>query len=67
MATVTWMSLHDFVDHLLFWKDGTYEVWAPLPAWWLYHVYWPFQLALALVTGKKWSRANVSTSKMFKC
>ncbi|KAG9590125.1 hypothetical protein KCU90_g14242, partial [Aureobasidium melanogenum] len=50
-----------------FWKDGTYEIWDPLPAWWLYHVYWPFQFAKSLVTGFKWSRINVSTTKMFGC
>ncbi|KAK4129719.1 hypothetical protein N657DRAFT_640380 [Parathielavia appendiculata] len=56
-----------FLEHLLFWKDGTYEIWDPLPAWWLYHVYWPFQFAFALTTGRKWSRVNVSTTKIFNC
>ena len=68
------ISLFEFVDclwtfstHLLFWKDGTYEVWDPLPWWWLYHVYWPLQFWLSLIGGKKWSRMNVSTTKMFQC
>ncbi|KAK8216822.1 hypothetical protein M8818_001785 [Zalaria obscura] len=56
-----------FLEHLVWWKDGTYEVWDPLPAWWLYHVYWPWQFFTALVTGWKWSRVNVSTTKMFGC
>lgn len=56
-----------FVEHFLFWKDGTYEVWDPLPAFWLYHVYWPSQFFFALVFGRKWSRVNVSTTKMFGC
>lgn len=56
-----------FLEHLFFWRDGTYEIWDPLPAWWLYHVYWPFQFAKSLVTGFKWSRVNVSTTKMFGC
>lgn len=56
-----------FFEHLLWWRDGTYEVWDPLPAWWLYHVYWPSQFLFALVFGKKWSRINVSTTKMFGC
>lgn len=60
-------GLSNFFDHLLFWKDGTFETWDPWPAWWLYHVYWPVQFALALVQGKKWSRLNVSTTKMFMC
>lgn len=54
-------------DRLLFWKDGTYELWDPFPWWWLYHVYWPTQFLLCLWTGKKWSRINVSTCKMFEC
>lgn len=29
----------EFLDHLLFWKDGTYEIWDPWPMWWLYVVY----------------------------
>ena len=56
-----------FVNHVIFWKDGTYEVWDPLPWWWLYHIYWPGQFLVAMQTGKKWSRVNVSTTKMFEC
>ncbi|KAK4096850.1 hypothetical protein N658DRAFT_518967 [Parathielavia hyrcaniae] len=60
-------SFRAFLEHLLLWNDGTYEIWDPLPAWWLYHVYWPFQFALMLRTGRKWSRVNVSTTKIFSC
>lgn len=56
-----------FITHVLYWKDGTYEVWDPLPCWYLYHVYWPMQFWASLVSGKKWSRMNVSTTKMFEC
>jgi len=56
-----------FADRLLFWKDGTYELWDPLPWWWLYHVYWPQQFLTCFWMGKKWSRLNVSTCKMFEC
>lgn len=56
-----------FVNHALFWKDGTYEVWDPLPWFWLYHVYWPAQFLACLRTGQKWSRVNVSTTKIFRC
>jgi hypothetical protein len=65
-----WQFIHHvitFVNHVLFWKDGTYEVWDPLPWWWLYHVYWPGQFWTCLRTGRKWSRVNVSTTKMFEC
>jgi len=60
-------GLQQFTDYMLNWKDGTYEVWDPLPWWWLYHVYWPMQFLNAAVTGAKWSRVNVSTTKIFMC
>ena len=56
-----------FLEYLLFWKDGTYELWDPLPAWWLYHVYWPGQFLACILHGKNWSRFNVSTIEMFGC
>ncbi|KAI7352958.1 hypothetical protein KC336_g22409, partial [Hortaea werneckii] len=60
-------SLLTFVEHVLWWRDGTFEIWDPLPAWWLYHVYWPYQFVKAALSGQKWSRINVSTCKMFTC
>jgi catechol O-methyltransferase len=54
-----------FLDHLILWRDGSFLIDDPLPAWWLYHVYWPGQFIKSLVTGRKWSRINVSTTKMF--
>lgn len=56
-----------FVEHVVFWRDGTFEVWDPWPAWWLYCGYWPGMFAVALLTQSWWSRCNVSTTKMFKC
>jgi hypothetical protein len=56
-----------FLQHLLLWKDGTFEVWDPLPWWWLYHVYWPGQFLIAVLQKRKWTRVDVSTSKMFAC
>lgn len=60
-------NLKIFVEHLLLWKDGTYELWDPLPALWLYNIYWPAHFLLAMVQGRRWSRVNVSTGKMFGC
>ena len=60
-------SYRDFVSHILSWRDGTFEVWDPLPWWWLYHVYWPVRFLSCIQTGSKWSRLNVSTTKMFEC
>lgn len=56
-----------FLEHVLLWRDGTYEVWDPLPAWWLYHIYWPGQFLACILQQRRWSRINVSTVKMFGC
>ena len=58
---------YTFAEHVLFWKDGTFEIWDPLPWWWLYHVYWPGQFLMCILQRRKWSRINVSTTKMFVC
>lgn len=60
-------SLSKALDHLLWWRDGTFMIWDPLPAWWLYHVSWPYHFLMALLLGQKWSRVNVSTMKVFGC
>ncbi|KAF7197290.1 hypothetical protein HII31_01341 [Pseudocercospora fuligena] len=60
-------GLRSFAAHILSWRDGTYEVWDPLPWFALYHLYWPLQFLHCLSSGKKWSRLNVSTLKMFEC
>ncbi|KKY16735.1 putative o-methyltransferase family 3 [Diplodia seriata] len=60
-------SIGEFLEHILLWKDGTFDLWDPLPWWWLYHVYWPMQFVNSIRTGRKWSRINVSTTKMFDC
>ncbi|OLN87973.1 hypothetical protein CCHL11_00359 [Colletotrichum chlorophyti] len=60
-------SVWKFVEHVLFWKDGTFELWDPLPVWWLYHVYWPLTFWDCIVNRRSWSRINVSTTKMFEC
>ena len=56
-----------FLQHVISWKDGTYELWDPLPWWWLYHIYWPGQFLSSILQRRKWSRVNVSTTKMFVC
>lgn len=60
-------NLLTFLSHVLTWKDGTYEIWDPLPWFALYHVYWPVRFVMCLVKGTRWSRVNVSTTKMFEC
>ncbi|KAE9964027.1 hypothetical protein BLS_008719 [Venturia inaequalis] len=63
----TYRHLRELHDHIHNWKDGTFEVWDPWPFWWLYCVYWPGRLVVAIVRGEWWSRCNVSTGKMFIC
>ncbi|OAL06728.1 hypothetical protein IQ06DRAFT_263061 [Phaeosphaeriaceae sp. SRC1lsM3a] len=59
-------GLLTFGEHLLFWKDGTLTLADPVPFFVLYHLYWPAKFVESLRTGKKWSRINVSTTKMFE-
>jgi catechol O-methyltransferase len=59
--SVFWFFVRVFV-----WKEATFEVWDPLPWWWLYHVYYPWIFATSLATGKRWSRVNVSTTRVFE-
>lgn len=60
-------GLQQLVTRVLFWKDGTFEAWDPLPWWWLYHIYWPGIFLASLLGGERWSRVNVSTGKIFRC
>ncbi|KAH7132084.1 hypothetical protein B0J11DRAFT_520778 [Dendryphion nanum] len=55
-----------FFNHLLYWRDGTFTVWDPLPWLALYHLYWPGQFLNAIINGVGWSRINVSTTKVFE-
>lgn len=55
------------LEHVLTWEEGTFAVWDPMPAFWLYHVYWPLTILFAWWNGVRWSRVNVSTTKMFLC
>ncbi|KAL9098896.1 MAG: hypothetical protein Q9163_005523 [Psora crenata] len=48
-------------QHILLWSEGTYQLWDPLPFWWLYHVYWPGQFLGCIFGAHKWTRINVST------
>jgi catechol O-methyltransferase len=60
-------GLRDLTAHVLLWREGTYAPWDPLPAWWLYHAYWPGKFAVTLARRRPWSRVNVSTTKIFGC
>ena len=60
-------GVQQLITRVLFWKDGTFEAWDPLPWWWLYHIYWPGIFLASVLGGEKWSRVNVSTAKVFRC
>lgn len=60
-------SLWTFWHHLLHWRDGTWALWDPVPFFALYHVYWPARFVESIVKNHRWSRINVSTTKMFEC
>lgn len=53
-------------QHLLYWKDGTFEMWDPWPFVALYHHYWPRTIFNAWMKQERWGRLNVSTTKMFR-
>ena len=54
-----------FAAHVYEWKEGTFATWDPWPAVILYHVYWPMSILSVWWQGDRWSRLNVSTTKMF--
>ena len=56
-----------FGTHVLTWQEGTWTPADPMPALALYHVYWPLTILKAWWEGRRWSRVNVSTTKMFMC
>lgn len=60
-------SLSEFADHVMSWQDGLFEIWDPWPSVALYHVYWPGAILESWWKGERWSRVNVSTTKMFAC
>ncbi|KAK2627689.1 hypothetical protein QTJ16_002335 [Diplocarpon rosae] len=56
-----WM---EFAEHILYWRDGTYEVWDPWPVWWLYVGYWPGMFLVSLWERNWWSWCHVSSGSM---
>ena len=52
------------LEHILYWRDGTFEVWDPWPAFWLYVGYWPGMFLVSLWKRRWWSRCIVSTAQV---
>ncbi|KAK3376324.1 hypothetical protein B0T24DRAFT_525428 [Lasiosphaeria ovina] len=61
-----WASARLFASRVASWKDATLEPWDPLPAWWLYHVFWPARFIRLWRDGQRWSRVNVGTGRVYK-
>lgn len=61
------VNIATLLQRVLFWDDGMLAIWDPLPQWWLYHVYWPGTLIACALTGRKYSRLNVSTGRILEC
>jgi len=59
-------TIFRFGVRALTWNDATFRVDDPLPWWWLYHVYYPWLFVTSLATGKRWSRVNTSTTRVFE-
>jgi hypothetical protein len=55
----------EFAEHVLYWRDGTWEVWDPWPAWWLYVGYWPAMFFVRLLERRWWSRWFVFLRAVF--
>lgn len=49
-------GIKTFVNHVVYWRDGTLALQDPWPFFVLYHLYWPARFAESLVRGKTWSR-----------
>ncbi|KAF1971224.1 hypothetical protein BU23DRAFT_590810 [Bimuria novae-zelandiae CBS 107.79] len=56
----------DFWEHVISWRDGTFMVHDPVRFFVLHHVYWPVKFVRSLITGTRWSRTNVCTTKAFE-
>lgn len=61
------INIVTLLQRVLFWTDGMFAIWDPLPQWWLYHVYWPGVLIACALSGRKYSRLNVSTGRILEC
>jgi len=57
----------EFAERVVYWRDGTYEIWDPWPAWWLYIGYWPAMFVVSLWQRKWWSRCSIPLNKKFSC
>jgi hypothetical protein len=57
----------EFAEHIVYWRDGTYEIWDPWPAWWLYVGYWPLMFFMSLVGRKWWSQCSIPLNKKIGC
>lgn len=57
-------NIREFLRHVIFWKDATWEIWDPVPWWWGYHVFWPAVLAECFLRDERWGKINVATCQI---
>ncbi|KAJ2997037.1 hypothetical protein NUW58_g783 [Xylaria curta] len=53
-----------FLEHMVHWKEGTFETWDPFPALILYHVYWPLTILSAWWQGRRWKPDVVTFAEL---
>ncbi|TGZ77885.1 hypothetical protein EX30DRAFT_398279 [Ascodesmis nigricans] len=64
-----WWVAHELLTNplgIMSGKDAEFDAMDPIPWWWAYHVWWPLVFLQSLWRGKRWSRINVSTGKVFQ-
>ncbi|KAL3419803.1 hypothetical protein PVAG01_08301 [Phlyctema vagabunda] len=59
-----WMR---FLEHVIYWKDSTCELWDPWPAWTYYFIFLPMKFLDSLLERRWWSFCDISTGKMERC
>ena len=53
-----------FARHLALDKEAIFEIWDPIPWWWMYQVYLPLRLLRCLFDKTRWERLKPSTLEM---
>lgn len=54
-------NFREFLNHIVLWKEATFEIWDPLPWFLLYHFYLPVIFLKCIWEGYSWPRMNIST------
>jgi catechol O-methyltransferase len=60
-------DIKTLIHRMLFEFDAHWDVSDPVPWLALYHIQWPAVFLYSLFSGRKWTRINASTGKVFWC